>query len=260
MIGASGTIGSRIFDLLNNSERHKAIRFEGDITKIEDIDSCLCGISRLDLVINSAAIVELDTVAEDLDRALEVNCAGSAFILSALVAKGIEVGKYLYVSSSHVYSPSVNAIAETARCDPSSQYGVTKLGGEKVSQALCQRFSIPLVVARVFSVFDERQKGSCLYSSWRRRVAGENGMPSITVHNGASIRDFSHGSEVAAALVKLIDTDFEGTVNIGSERVMSVVEFLHKYVSSRVNFDAIGEGDKLIPNLDALKNLLKENK
>ncbi len=89
-----------------------------------------------------------------------------------------------------------------------------------------------------------------------------SGREALCTH-GQQLRSFLHVADVGAAFVALLDSTFEGPVNIGSDEAISIAELL-KYVAGQIGRPELlklgartappNEPPILIPNIDRLRD------
>jgi dTDP-4-dehydrorhamnose reductase len=112
---------------------------EFDITDAAAVDAYLEG-RDFDLIINCAAMTNVDACEGQEERAFAVNAQGPENLAKAAHKRGIDL---MHISTDYVFSGEV-AIdrVETDRPDPQSAYGRTKLAGEGLIQAATDRHYI----------------------------------------------------------------------------------------------------------------------
>lgn len=102
---------------------------------------------------------------------------------------------------------------------PSTVYGSCKAGVQLVASAAAPSLGIGLAWGRVFGVYgpaeDEQRLAASVITALLR---GER----ARCTPGTQIRDYLYSVDVADALVHLIDSQFEGVVNIGSGKPVAV--------------------------------------
>lgn len=245
--GASGVLGRRLLEVLKD-EFDEIVVFSGDITNPEVVCQNISKCLDVTHVFHMAALVPTEAVSGNFHRALEINAFGSTSLFATLCEAKLAPW-FCYVSTSHVYKPSIDPLSEDADCSPSSLYGLTKYIGELNLVALARHFGMPLAIARVFSYHDPLQTGTFLLPGWKKRVAEWDGHSELLVQGGKSIRDFSRGIEVAQKLKILADHRFSGCVNIGSGASQSVIDFLVGQFGDSYPFKPVGVWDKVVPDL-----------
>ena len=146
-------------------------------------------------------------------------------------------GKIFYSSSACIY-PSFNQMdpknpkcaEETAYpADPDSEYGWEKLFSERLYLAFMRNYGIRPRIARFHNIFGEkgtwsggREKAPAALC---RKVAEAPNNGEIEIWgDGNQTRSFLYIEECLEGIARLVDSDFIGPVNIGSEEMVSIDE------------------------------------
>lgn len=194
-------------------------------------------------------------VTEDLDEIyqLAADMGGAAFVFtgdndadimhnSALINLNIaheavkkKVGKVFYSSSACMYPEHNQLDPENPNCledsaypaNPDSEYGWEKLFSERVYLAFMRNHGLQVRIARFHNIFGEkgtwtggREKAP---AAMCRKVAETPEGGSIDVWGpGNQTRSFLHVGECVEAVYRLMQSDFTGPVNIGSEEMISI--------------------------------------
>lgn len=123
-----------------------------------------------------------------------------------------KVKKVCYISSSMVYEkcerhPSVEEDVFTARI-PSTDYGLSKLTGERLSMAFGQQYNLPFVVWRPFNIITpheraEHEQGvSHVFADFIRLIVKERQNPVPILGDGEQVRCFTWIDDVASTIAK----------------------------------------------------------
>jgi nucleoside-diphosphate-sugar epimerase len=112
---------------------------------------------------------------------------------------------------------------------PDSEYGWEKLFSERIYLAFNKNYNLNVRVARFHNIFGEegtwtggREKAPAALC---RKVAEvEDGSTIEIWGDGKQTRSFLHVSECLEAMRRLMDSDFMGPVNIGSEEMVTINE------------------------------------
>ncbi len=149
-----------------------------------------------------------------------------------------KVKKVFYSSSACMYPEhnqldpdNPNCVEESAYpANPDSDYGWEKLFSERLFLAFYRNKGLEVRIARFHNIFGE-------YGSWTggrekapaafcRKVAECEEGGTIEVWGpGNQTRSFLHVSECCEAVYRLMQSDFTGPVNIGSEDMISINDF-----------------------------------
>lgn len=147
--------------------------------------------------------------------------------------------KIFYSSSACMYPAYNQEDPENPKCSedsaypaaPDSEYGWEKLFSERLYLAYNRNYNLDVRIARFHNVFGP-------YGSWNngkekapaalcRKVAiSENGGTIEVWGDGEQTRSFLYIDECIEAVLRLMNSDFIGPVNIGSEEMVSINKFV----------------------------------
>ncbi len=195
-----------------------------------------------------------DTIDEVYQLAADMGGAGFCFtgendadILhnSALINLNIakqcvnaKVNRVFYSSSACAYpernqlDPSnPNCVESSAYpADPDSEYGWEKLFSERIYLAFARNYGLNVRIARYHNIYGP-------YGTWDggrekapaaicRKVAKAENNSSVEVWGpGTQTRSFLYVDECVEGTIRLMNSDFEGPVNLGSDRMISILDF-----------------------------------
>lgn len=201
--GASGTIGKH----LSSKVEEIKVNLREPISK-----NSLPEFLEQDSLIHLAGIVGPSLVDENLDAAHQINVAGTLNLAERFLIGG--GGRFIYVSTSHVYENLLEPIMETTRVNPISNYAKQKLKAEQGLMELFQHKQERLCIARVFSVLDWDAAPFTLGGAISK-LADPNS--DYILRNSDDVRDFLTPSKIAEILEKIsITNSLFGVVNLCS--------------------------------------------
>jgi nucleoside-diphosphate-sugar epimerase len=145
------------------------------------------------------------------------------------------VGKVFYSSSACMY-PEYNQLdPDNPKCSedsaypaaPDSEYGWEKLFSERLYLAFARNYGLNVRVARFHNIFGPqgtwdggKEKAPAAIC---RKVAEASSGDAIEVWgDGKQTRSFLYVDECVEGVLRLMHSDFEGPVNIGSEEMVSI--------------------------------------
>lgn len=161
--------------------------------------------------------------------------------LNIAEAARIACVKKIFYSSSACMYPEYNQLdPDNPKCSeesaypaaPDSEYGWEKLFSERLYLAYYRNYGLQVRIARFHNIFGEE-------GTWRggrekapaaicRKVAEAQDRTFIEVWgDGRQTRSFLHVSDCVDAIRSLMDSDFTGPVNIGSEEMISINELAY---------------------------------
>lgn len=143
--------------------------------------------------------------------------------------KDTELKRFVYASSSSVYGDAVALpMKETARVQPVSPYGVTKLAAEHLCHLYWVNYRVPTVSLRYFTVYGPRQRPDMGINKFVKAVL--NGDEIQIYGDGTQTRDFTFVSDIVNANMLASQAPLENgageTFNIGGGNRISVTDLI----------------------------------
>ena len=252
--GTSGTIGKHF------------------VSKVSAIDIDLRGpekafiipkISPSNFVLHAAGIVGTAKVNSDPEQSYAINVNGSTKL--AEFARDINIARFVFVSSAHVYAKTEKILTESSDINPTTLYAKQKFEAEKNIIEIFEGRKEKLCIVRVFSVLDWDSDDFTLGGAITRLTRLNLNETLINVDD---VRDFLTPKQVANALVAITNkTSLTGIVNLCSGIGTSVLSAARKMLEVRGlpfpterilrgksdNPYIVGDNSKLtsyLPNLD----------
>ncbi len=156
-------------------------------------------------------------------------------LLGILAARPVE--HLLVASSSCVYSDDGNdTVAELPAFlgEPERAnwgYGWAKRFLEQKARLVAQECGFPLTIVRPFNVYGEHYRwvgaGSQAIPMLVKKVM-DGDDPVIVWGSGTQRRNYLHAADCADAMAGLVEVGFAGTVNIGTEDTVSILELVER--------------------------------
>jgi len=153
------------------------------------------------------------------------------------------VGKVFYSSSACMYPEhnqldpdSPNCVEESAYpANPDSEYGWEKLFSERLFLAFNRNKNLDVRIGRFHNIFGEfgtwtggREKAPAAFC--RKVAEAEEGGTVEIWGPGTQTRSFLHVDECCEAVYRLMQSNFTGPVNIGSEEMISMNDFANMII------------------------------
>ena len=217
--GSHGVLGSILVKTLNN---HKIIRFNGDICKTKDINDWLIN-HNLNVIIHLAAIVPIDKVNQNKQKAKKVNFNGTKKLIDGInkIYKEKKIW-FFYASTSHVYNFSKKKISEKTKPKPISFYGKTKLMSENYIKK--NGNNINYCIGRIFSFTSKKQKEPYFIPNLIKKLKSTK--KEIYLSNVNHVRDFLIDYDVCLAIKKLLMNNAKGIYNICSGKKINLIKLI----------------------------------
>lgn len=149
---------------------------------------------------------------------------------------GTGVGRVVYISSSMVYEmchtePYLEESVDDAVA-PRTEYGLSKLVGERLSRAYWKQYALPFTIWRPFNVIDPNEVGtddqgvSHVFADFIYRLIEQQQNPLEVLGDGRQIRSFVHIREISDAIARFSfdDRTHNQTYNLGRNEPVTVIE------------------------------------
>jgi dTDP-4-dehydrorhamnose reductase len=234
VIGAKGMLGRELSRVLNADNRITP----WDIEEIDITDRAgtlqKLGDLRPDLILNSAALVDVDLCESEPDRAWAINAVGAQNLALAARRIGCEL---LYISTDHVFDGETSGdYDEVSPTRPINHYGKSKLAGEVLSLQVC-----PLTyVVRTAWLIGHHP------NSYVERVIKAAQRDAIVRMAADQVESPTYTGDLAEAISQLIKTGAYGCYNVTSLGACTRVEF------ARFVLEQAGRTEK-VESVDASK-------
>ena len=213
-------LGSELTRVL--AREHEVIAWDIDEIDITDRAGTLARVTPLDptLIVNAAALVDVEACEKQPDAAWKVNAVGSQNL--ALAARALSAA-YLLVSTDYVFDGTARKdYDEFSSTNPINQYGKSKLAGERLATAIW-----PMTyIVRTSWLFGHRPKN---YVERVLTAADKDGVVRMAEDQLESPTYVPH---VASAIRALILTGAYGTYHATSLGACTRLEFA-RYVLSK---------------------------
>ena len=152
------------------------------------------------------------------------------------VQTGTNATKFFYSSSACIYPEHNQLDPDNPHCEeesaypanPDSEYGWEKLFSERLYFAYNRNYGIPIAVARFHNIFGPegtwdggKEKSPAAICRKVAKLPETQGEIEIW-GDGKQTRSFLYVDECVEATRRLMDSDFQGPVNIGSEEMVTI--------------------------------------
>lgn len=257
--GGNGTIGSKFslprsnfnFDINDDSKLKKWMYSENVNGKS---------------LIHLAAIVGKYQVDKDPHYSYKVNVERTIH-LGKLALQG-NVGKFFYLSTSHVYESKFEAISESDRLMPQNLYAEQKLQAEEGLRQVFANDKDKLVILRIFSVLE---LGTSEYSLGGAITSALSSKHPYEIKNAKDIRDFMTPKSVAESIEKCVVENLSGgtynictgvglTVRKAVEKLLRIYNLSPSNITFKDEFSKspviIGSNSKIINEIPSLSKVL----
>ena len=249
--GAGGFIGGHLVNRLK-SEGHwvRGVDLKENEYGNTNSDEFILGDLR-DPVVAQKAVKGIDEVyqlAADMggagyiftgDHDADVMNNSALCNLNVLGASQKEGVKKIFYSSSACMYPEYNQMdPDNPKCSedsaypaaPDSEYGWEKLFSERLYLSYHRNYGMEVRIARFHNIFGPQGtwnggKEKAPAAMCRKAAEAEDGTSIEVWGDGKQTRSFLYIDECVEAVIRLMNSDFTGPVNIGSEEMISINDF-----------------------------------
>lgn len=188
--------------------------FGVDILDRDEVFKCV-KTARPDAVVHLAAVHFIPHCNQFPFETSNINLQGTINVLDAAAATRT-VGQVLFASTAAVYPCCEGPIAESQSVQPLDIYGLSKAVGERLCQDFHVATAIPTIACRFFNAFGPNETNPHLIPEIQRQLLAGNRI--LRLGNLEPKRDFIHTSDMAAAMLRLLDVCRNGyeVFNLGS--------------------------------------------
>ena len=175
-------------------------------------------------------------------QTLKVGSLGTHKALGLAKEKG---ARFLLASTSEVYGdPLVHPQNEqywgnVNPIGPRGVYDEAKRFAEALTMAYHRTHKIPTRIVRIFNTFGPRMRtkdGRVVPNFITQALRGED----ITVYgDGKQTRSFCYVTDLVEGIVRLLNSDYDGPVNLGNPREMTVLDFAKTIVRLTASVSSI---------------------
>ena len=178
--------------------------------------------------------------ADVMFNSVSINLNILQSLAEIITQTGRNVTKVFYSSSACIYPEHNQLDPDNPHCEeesaypanPDSEYGWEKLFSERLYFAYHRNYGIPIAVARFHNIFGPegtwdggKEKSPAAICRKVAKLPKTQGEIEIW-GDGKQTRSFLYVDECVEATRRLMDSDFQGPVNIGSEQMVTINELV----------------------------------
>ena len=204
---------------MDNIDQTKINFYKGDCENLEFMVKAMKG---SDVVCHAAAYAHEGLSSFSPTLICNNNVTGSTSVFTAAIINKLK--RIVYCSSMARYGNGPTPYLEVQTVNPVDPYGVAKVAAENILKILSNTHDIEYNIAVPHNIIGPKQK----YDDPFRNVASiminlilQNKRPTI-YGDGEQTRSFLYVDECVEATRRLMESDFLGPVNIGSEEMVTI--------------------------------------
>lgn len=209
IVGVGGQLGTDCVNIFSND--HEIVGLDipkidiGDANSVKDVITPI----KPDVIINCAAFTNVDGCEAEKELAMKINGDGPKYLAQTADALG---SRFIHISTDYVFSgnkPIPEYYTEEDEVDPLSQYGITKLAGEKAAFEYCNN-TLCLRTAWLYSGYGKNFLKTML------RMALSDPERAFTIVND-QYGSLTWSFTLAKQIEKLLETEMTGIMHTTSE-------------------------------------------
>ncbi len=209
IVGVNGQLGTDCMKIFSGNHQTVGLDIpQIDIGSKESVDNTVLA-EKPDVIINCAAFTAVDACETEKELAERINADGPAYLAQAAEENGCRL---VHISTDYVFSgnkPIPEYYLEDDPTEPLSQYGITKLAGEKAALKYC-RNTVCLRTAWLYSGY-----GKNFLKTMLRMALSDPEKAFTIVNDQYGSLTWSH--TLARQIEKILETDLTGIIHTTSE-------------------------------------------
>ena len=227
VLGARGQVGVEVCALMS-AKGYQVSGFGSAELDVCDHMAVIKAVERLkiNVVINCSAYTAVDKAEDEEDLAYQVNAVGPENL--AFVSKQFDI-PVIHISTDYVFDGSkIGAYVEHDETGPKNAYGRSKLSGEQLMTATCEKF----VILRTSWVFG--LAGANFVKTILRLAEDRDSLNIIGDQLGAP----TYAGDIAVAILRIVeavqvDENLWGIYHFSGDHVVSWAGFARQILSLR---------------------------
>ena len=199
----------------------------GDITDADSVTSAMAGV---DTVFHLAALIAIPYSYRAPESYIRTNVLGTLNVLRAAQRAGVR--RMVHTSTSEVYGSARQVpITEEHPLQAQSPYAASKIGADKVVEAMVCSNALPVVTVRPFNTYGPRQSARAVVPTIITQCL--SGTPAVRLGNVEPTRDFVFVADTAAGMIAAAEArGVEGqTVQLGTGQETTIGDLAALIVS-----------------------------
>ena len=162
--------------------------------------------------------------------------------------------RFIFISTSLVYSNSSKKIKESFKKKPKSLYAKLKLNSENYLKENYKKYSI----LRLFNVYGKKQPQNFFIPDIKKKIKQKK-----LIKLNKSTRDFIHVDDAVKIINFVIRNNINITLNVGSGRgtlLLSLIKMISSFNKIKPKVKLDNKQDKLVADISKLRSIGYKNK
>jgi len=195
-------------------------RVRGDIRDADAVRSLVCGVDR---VYHLAALGSVPYSFDAARSFVETNVVGTLNVAMACAEVGAEL---VHTSTSEVYGTALTILQdETHPLNPQSPYAASKIGADKIVEALCRSHGLRAVIMRPFNTYGPRQSVRAVIPRIIISTLAANG-DALRLGSLSASRDWTYVDDTVSAFAAVEPSSACLVFNSGNGAAVTVADIV----------------------------------
>jgi NAD dependent epimerase/dehydratase len=228
----------------------------GDIC---DRDSMTRATDGVEIVFHLAALIAIPYSYQAPLSYIRTNIEGTLNVLQAAKSAGAEL--VVQTSTSEVYGTArVVPISEEHPLQGQSPYSASKIGADKMAEAVHRSFGLPVTIVRPFNTYGPRQSARAVIPTIITQALTRD---AVRLGNLEPTRDLNYVTDTAEGFIRAAESPaaLGQTINIGTGREISIGELAARILQMLgKDLPIICEDQRVRPDKSEVERLCADNR
>jgi NAD dependent epimerase/dehydratase len=229
---------------------------QGDIC---DRDSMTRATDGVEIVFHLAALIAIPYSYQAPLSYIRTNIEGTLNVLQAAKSAGAEL--VVQTSTSEVYGTArVVPISEEHPLQGQSPYSASKIGADKMAEAVHRSFGLPVTIVRPFNTYGPRQSARAVIPTIITQALTRD---AVRLGNLEPTRDLNYVTDTADGFIRAAESPaaLGQTINIGTGREISIGELAARILQMLgKDLPIICEDQRVRPDKSEVERLCADNR
>jgi dTDP-glucose 4,6-dehydratase len=228
----------------------------GDIC---DRDSMMRATDKVEIVFHLAALIAIPYSYQAPLSYIRTNVEGTLNVLQAAKSAGAEL--VVQTSTSEVYGTAqVVPISEGHPLQGQSPYSASKIGADKMAEAVHRSFGLPVTIVRPFNTYGPRQSARAVIPAIITQALTRD---AVRLGNLEPTRDLNYVTDTAEGFIRAAESPAAvgQTINIGTGQEISIGELAARILQMLgKDLPIICEDQRVRPDKSEVERLCADNR
>jgi NAD dependent epimerase/dehydratase len=226
---------------------------------IRDRDSIERAVKGVDIVFHVAALIAIPYSYHAPLSYVRTNVEGTLNVLQSARSAGAEL--VVHTSTSEVYGTAQTMpIGEEHSLQGQSPYSASKIGADKMAEAINRSFNLPVTIVRPFNTYGPRQSARAVIPTIVTQALTSE---AIRLGNLEPKRDLNYVTDTAEGFLRAAETPAAvgQVINVGSGKEISIGELAARILRLMgKNLPVICEDQRVRPDKSEVERLCADNR